>query len=170
MAEECVVAIYDSFAKAREAIQLLENEGFPHEQVSLVTHSLDDEIPRDESIQYGDETERNAAKGAGVGGLLGFLLGTPLLTIGGLGAVLIAGPIAAGLTGAIVGGFLGAMRGWGVHKDHVSRYEEKVSEGDILVIASGDPKQVAEAKTLLQQTDVQEVHLHAESSADAVEP
>jgi hypothetical protein len=170
MSQDCVVAVYESFAKAKEAVQALENSTFPSEQVSFVTHSVTEELPQEDSLQYGDKTERNAARGAGVGGLIGMLLGTPLVTVGGLGAVLIAGPIATGLAGAIVGGLLGAMTGWGVHADHVHRYEKKVSEGALLVVANGDPQQVAEATKVLQQTDADEIHLHAETSADSVSP
>lgn len=168
MSQECVVAIYDSFAKAKDAIQLLDQSDFPSEQVSFVTHSVEDEVPQEDSLEYGDKTERNAARGAGVGGLLGVLLGAPLLTASGV-TVLIAGPIALGLTGVVVGGLLGAMSGWGVHADHVSQYEDKVREGALLVIANGDPQEVAEAQKVLQQTEADEVHLHAETSADTVD-
>lgn len=170
MTNECVVAVYPSFEKARLAIQALDQADYPAEQVSLVTHSVQGEVPRDETLQYGDKTERNAATGAGIGGLVGVLLGSPLLTVGGIGAVLIAGPIAVGLTGALVGGFLGAMSGWGVHTDHVLDYEKKVAEGAILVVVNGNPQQVAEAEGILQEADADELHRHSESSADSVDP
>jgi hypothetical protein len=102
--------------------------------------------------------------------LLGLLLGSPVLAVSGLGAFIIAGPIGLGLAGAIVGGFLGAMSGWGVHEDHIRRYEAKVAQGDRLVIATGDPKMVALAAQTLQQTEPREMHLHAKDSADTVEP
>jgi hypothetical protein len=75
-----------------------------------------------------------------------------------------------GLAGAIVGGFLAALQGWSVHRDHVGDYEKQVAEGSLLVIAHGDPLQVAEAESALQKTQADEVHLHAETSADSVEP
>jgi hypothetical protein len=169
MSEQCVVAVYDSFAKAKMGVQKLEATGYPTNQISLVTRSLTDQVPEREELQYGDETEKSAATGAGLGGLVGLLLGTPLLTIPGIGAMLIAGPIAMGLAGALVGGFLGAMGGWGVHTDHVRGYEQQVAEGKLLVIAHGDPLQVAKAEELLTATEASEVHLHAETSADTVD-
>jgi hypothetical protein len=169
MSAQCVVALYESFDEAKAAIRALEEADYPRGQVSFVTHSVKNEVPKEDALQYGDKTERNAAKGAGVGGLLGLLLGSPLLAVSGVGAVLIAGPIATGLAGAIVGGFLGAMSGWGVHVDHVRRYEKEVAAGSLLVVAQGDPQQVAQAERILQQTDAQEVHLHAETSADSVD-
>lgn len=171
MSEQCVVAVYDSFGKARAGVQALEAIGYPRDQVSLVTRSINDEVPEREreELQYGDETEKKAATGAGLGGLVGLLLGTPLLTIPGIGALLIAGPITMGLAGALVGGFLGALGGWGVHTDHVRGYEQQVAEGALLVIAHGDPLQVAKAEELLRATEVSEVQLHAETSADSVD-
>lgn len=80
-------------------------------------------------LQYGDETERIAAKGAGVGGLVGMLLGTALVT---------------------------TVTGWGIHTDHVRRYEKKIAQGRLLVIANGNPRQVAKAETVLQETDADE--------------
>lgn len=167
---ECVVGIYDRFDKAKDAVQALEDAEYPAERVSLVTQPVDKAVDENEPLQYGDKTERNAATGAGMGGLIGALLGTPLVAIGGVGTLLLAGPIATGIAGAIVGGFLGAMSGWGVHEDNIQRYEQQVADGSLLVIANGDPLQVAEAQQILRQTEAIEVHRHAETSADAVEP
>ena len=169
MTNHCVVAVYESFDDAKQAVQALDNSDFPSEQISLVTHSVPEEVPQVDVLQSGDETEKDATKGVSVGGLLGLLLGTPLLMIPGVGPVLIAGPLAAGLTGAIVGGFLGAMAGWGTHEDHVQQYEQQVKEGKLLVVANGDPKQSAEAKRVLRETNAEDIHLHAATSADAPE-
>lgn len=170
MYHECVVAVYDSWQPAREAVRALEADAYPEEQISLVTHSVTAEVPREDALQYGDETENTAAKGAGIGGLVGALLGAPLLTIPGIGPLLIAGPLATSITGAIVGGFLGAMGGWGIHEDHVRQYEELVRDGKILVVAHGDPEEIATAKRILDETPAEEVHVHTETSADDVSP
>jgi uncharacterized membrane protein len=172
MSQECVVAVYDSFEKAKGGIQALDQAHFPENQVSFVAHNMHSVVPKEqeEALQFGDQTEINAAKGAGLGGLVGILISAPIATIAGVGAVLIAGPIAMGLAGAIVGGFMGAMSGWGVHRDHVRRYENKVAEGSLLVIANGNPREVAEAEKILLESDADEVYMHAETSADTVDP
>lgn len=171
MYEQCVAAVYRTFAQARDAVQALEQSDFPSEHISLVTHSVEEEVPRDEeeALQYGDSTERAAAKGAGAGGLIGLLAAAPLLTIPGIGPLIVAGPIAAGLTGAIVGGLVGAMSGWGVHPDRIKEYEDKLREGCLLVVAGGDPEQVAEAKRVLDETDAEMVHLHTKTGDDSPE-
>jgi len=168
MNNQCVVGVYASFEKAKDAVQVLEKHDFSSDHVSLVTRSVEKEVPEEEVLQRGDRTEEKALRGAGYGGLLGALVATPLLAIPGVGPVLLAGPIAAGMTGAIVGGFLGAMSGWGVPQDRIQQYEHVVQEGNLLVVAYGDPLEVAEAKRLLEGTDCEEVHLHAATSADKV--
>ena len=76
--------------------------------------------------------------------------------------VVIAGPLAA-MTGVVVGGLIGAISGWGVHKDHIAKYEQKIKSGKVLVLAHGsDPQKVAAAEKLLQTTKPDEIHLHAE--------
>ncbi len=169
MSNHCVVAIFDSLREAGEAVHALERSDFPSDQVSLVSHNVSEEVPQEELLQAGDATETDAAKGAGLGGLFGLLVGTPLLTIPAVGPVLIAGPLATGLTGAIVGGFLGAMAGWGVHDDHVKEYEERVKQGKLLVVASGDPQELAEALRILRDLSPEEIRFHAPTSADSPE-
>ena len=59
------------------------------------------------------------------------------------------------------------MGGWGVHENHVSRYQEMVNQGKILIVANGDPQQVALATETLQHTNTEQLHVHAQTSADA---
>lgn len=165
----CVVGVFDDFDQTRAAIQALEASDFPAAQVSLATHRLPGDAPPHDLLNSGDETESQAGRGAGVGALVGLLLGTPLLLVPGLGQVLIAGPLLAGLTGGIVGGLLGSMTGWGVHEDHVKRYEALLREGKFLVIAHGDPREIAVAQQVLQDAPAAEIVLHAPDSADAPE-
>lgn len=173
MSHDCVVAVYDSASQATAAVKSLEQAHYPHDQISLVTRrGPNGGAPVEaESVQLGDRAENQAAKGAGLGGVIGALLAVPIVVAtGGAGAILLAGPVAMGLTGGVVGGLIGAMKGWGIHEDRLREYEALVREGAALVIASGDPEQLARADKLLQETDVREVTLHAKDSGDEVDP
>ncbi|MGE3777537.1 MAG: hypothetical protein AB7F89_10160, partial [Pirellulaceae bacterium] len=141
MARESVVAVFATREQARIALEALDRVGFPLNQVSFVRPHVTDEVPQTQELQYGDNTERNAAAGAGMGGLLGLMASTPILMVAGIGPMVIAGPLGLGLAGAVVGGFLGAMSGWGVHEDHIQQYEKLVSSGNSLVVLEGDPEQ-----------------------------
>lgn len=168
VSQQCVVGVYKTFDEARYAIDSLEAAKYPPAQVSLVTHNVREEAPVEE-LQYGDKAEANATRGAGLGGLVGALLGAPLLTIPGLGVVVAAGPIGTALAGAIVGGLLGGFSGWGIHEDHAREYEVHVQQGDWLVVADGDPGEVAAAQAILEATNAERVDLHARNSSDSPE-
>jgi len=197
--KECVVAVYKTIAEAGDAIQAIDRHGFPLRLVSLVSASLRvkadisgqlghyyDELPAEcprtcqgsaecawsgacipKILQYGDVMERNAAIGASAGGLLGLLAGASFVTVTRGESAVLLGPIIA--TPAIVGAFVGAMFGWGVHSDQLSWYERKVKAGKSLLLVHGNPSEVARAKRVLQVTHPAELHLRAESSADAYE-
>ncbi len=168
---QCVVAVFDEVAAAKAAVMARERSGFAERQVSLVTHAVKEDIPlhQEAELEFGDEGVKNAMKGAGLGGLFGTLIGSPLLLVAGLGAAVIAGPLALAATGAVIGGFLGGMSGWGVHTDHLEEYEERVRAGKVLVIVSGDADNVADAERILTGTEAVEVRTHAETDADSPE-
>jgi hypothetical protein len=52
MAEECVVAMYDTVAQASDALQALTDFGFPYDQVSLVTKTLKLEADVRDAIEF----------------------------------------------------------------------------------------------------------------------
>jgi hypothetical protein len=161
MAEEIVVAVYKDTLKAKSAIDRLIASGFPQQNISLATASLNNEPAAvKKALELGDQAEKDAVVGAGIGAVIGALGGVTVVTLAGVGVV-IAGPLAA-WTGVVVGGLIGAISGWGVHKDHVARYEQKIKSGHVLVLAHGsDPLKVAAAEKLLQTTKPDEIHLHA---------
>jgi outer membrane lipoprotein SlyB len=167
--QECVVGVFDEFEHARDAVLALRQAGYGPEHLSLVAAGVHERPEVQETLRYGDETTKNAAKGAGLGGLAGLLIGGAALTASGLGPIFAAGYIATTLTGAIAGAFLGAMSGWGVHKDHIADYEEKVRQGKKLVIFYGDPLQTAEAERILQRSQAEDVRLHAAAADEGSE-
>jgi outer membrane lipoprotein SlyB len=161
MAEQSVVGVFENTTQARAAIDKLIASGFPNSNISLVTKSLTSEPAAvKKTLEFGDETEKDAAIGAGIGGVIGLLGGATVVSLAGMGVV-IAGPLGA-MTGVVVGGLIGAIRGWSVHKDHIPKYEEKVQAGQVLVIAHhADPLKVANAEKVLQGTPHVSVRLYA---------
>jgi hypothetical protein len=166
---QTVVAVYAALEPARAAVDALRGRGIPAEQISFVARTLQERPELREQINLGDKTEVDAAKGAGLGGLAGLLAGAALAAIPGIGPLLLLGPLAAGLTGAVVGGLIGAMTGWGVPREQAARYEDEVRRGNYLVIVRGDPEQVHRAEEALEATRAQSVRRHAESSDDSPE-
>jgi len=165
MSEQCVVAVYGNVSQAKSAVAALTSEGLPQSMISLATKTLKPEPEVREALESGDESAKDAAIGAGAGSLVGVLTGAVVSSVAGAGVFLLAGPVvaAAGIAGLIVG----AMVGWGVHTDHIHEYDEKIKQGKTLLLAHGDPLEVAKAERVLRQTSPEHLHLHAETSADA---
>lgn len=167
--QDSVVAVYRDFAAAQAGIARLREEGFSDLQISLIGRDPASSPELRHAAESGDQTENNAMNGAGVGGALGALAGATALTMTGIGPVIAAGAMAAGITGAIVGGLLGAFQGWGIHENHLQNYEEMVKNGRCLVAVQGDAADVAKAYGTLNTTDAESVEMHAQTSADSPE-
>jgi uncharacterized membrane protein len=165
---ECVVGVYDSIAKAESAHRALLGGGLTTEHVSLIKRHIDPKSEVAAKLSLGDDSAREAALGGALGGLAGAAGAATLLSITGVGLILLTGPIVT-LTGAIVGAFLGAMRGWGIHDTQIREYEKLVEDGKVLIVVAGDPTEVEKAERLLRETQAAHVRLHARSSTDSPE-
>lgn len=169
MAEACVVAVYDSTDKAESAVHILHRAGYPTDQISLIAATLDGHAEAIGDLAMQDDSLRDAAVGAGLGGVLGVLAGISLMAVTELGIVFLIGPLGGGFVGAVTGGFVGALSGWGVHKTQLARYERCLKKGRVLVIAEGDPQQVAKADRILQETDNEEIRVHEKTDSESKE-
>ncbi len=165
---ECVVAVYASQAEAETAFQILTKAGLGPNHVSIVKRHVDPTSQTAEELSLGDDSLHDAAVGGALGGLAGVVGAATLTSVTGIGLVLMTGPLVA-LTGVIVGAFLGAMRGWGLHDVHIRQYEKLVEEGHVLIAVCGDPEEVERAEKLLRQTKASNISSHGSSSADSPE-
>ena len=161
---ECVVGVFSTPARAREALVSLEDHGWPHERISMIAPGDEGELGALAPTQHTDHTERSAAIGGAAGAALGLLAGSSLFIIPGLGPVLFAGAVASGITGGLVGGLVGAMSGWGIRDDQVRRYEQALKKGKALVVLTGDPPALAEGRAELLASSAEKVEMHAESA------
>lgn len=169
MNEGCVVGVFNDLAHAQEAVHVLDRGDFPTEQVSFISKSLKEHPEILEDIEMGDDAARDAAAGAGLGAIVGVLAGAAVMVVSGLGAVFLAGPIGGAIVGAAAGAFLGGLAGWGVHEGRLRHYEQLVSKGKVLVIAHGDPLQLARADRMLKEVDPVELHLYNKTDSEAAE-
>jgi uncharacterized membrane protein len=167
MVDECVVAVYPTLDKARDAIHRLTEGGFPAPQLSLVTVGLKDDPQVIEDLRLSDDSKYDAALAAGLGSVVGVLTGLSVMALSGLGIVFLVGPIGGGIVGSIVGAYMGALAGWGVHDHQIKHYQRLVEEGNALVIATGDPLQLAHAYRSLKGTGESEIHTYARMGDEA---
>jgi hypothetical protein len=155
-----VVAIYDDFQSANNAVRELVDGGFPRDNISIIASNNEGDYgykgtakdtAGDETVA--DETGTGAGVGAGigaaVGGIGGLLVGLGALTIPGIGPVIAAGPLAVALStltgagvgavaGGVTGGLLGALIGLGIPEQEAEYYAEGVRRGGVLVTVQAD--------------------------------
>jgi hypothetical protein len=166
--DSSVVAIYKSHVEAEAAIKELQKSGFDMKKLSIVgrDYHTDEEV-----IGYynaGDRMKYWGKLGAFWGGFWGLLFGSGLFLIPGIGSVLVGGPLAAWIVGAlenavVVGGLsaLGAgIYSVGIPKDSVLKYETAVKSGKFVVVAHGSAAETNRAREIIERTnpDTSEYH------------
>lgn len=143
-----VVALYDEFEDAQSAVEDLVKDGFDRANISIVAGDRDGiNPPRTAPVVESDDAgAEGAVTGAVVGGIGGAILGITALAIPGIGPVLAAGPLIAGLVGAgvgaAVGGLVGALVDAGLPEQHAGYYAEGVRRGGTLVSVKAEDHEV----------------------------
>lgn len=135
-----IVGVFDTEQEATRAIEGLQRNGVPNDEISVITRDRDElkSISEDTGTMAPEGVATGAATGGVVGGVTGLLAGIGALAIPGIGPILAAGPIVATLTGAAIGagagGLVGGLIGLGIPEDEAKEYEGYVDSGKILVL------------------------------------
>jgi len=166
------VGVFPNYKEAEQAFRELKDSGFPMEKVSVIVRDADqhDNLAeagiKEENI--GNKADEGAATGAVTGGVLGgltgLLVGLGTLAIPGVGPILLAGEVATALAttaagtaiGAAAGGLLGALIGLGIPEERARVYDERVSQGDYLVIITSTEEEIRRAERILGRRGIQE--------------
>jgi hypothetical protein len=111
--------------------------------------------------------------GALWGGLWGLLFGAAFFWVPGVGPLLVAGPLAAWIVGAlegavVVGGLSAIGAGLfsiGIPKDSILKYETAIKTDKYLLVAHGTAAEAAKAKDILGATAPSELNQHTLDAA-----
>lgn len=171
MPKQNVFCIATSEAQAMSIVDSLEAAGFSSSDISALF--ADKTGIRD--IAHTNETKapEKAAAGLGagavLGGTLGWLTSLGALAIPGVGALVAVGPIAAILSGAVlgsaIGGITGALIGMGIPEHEATHYERKVKGGEILIsVLAEDSDETDLAKEIFKQEDAEDIAVTSEST------
>lgn len=139
-----VVGSYDSHSEAIAVIEDLKRQGYSSDDISVISKdSREVEVITEETDSMAaDGAATGAATGGALGGLGGVLAGIGALAIPGIGPIIAAGPIVAGITGAAagagIGGLTGALIGMGLPEEEANRYEQHFNEGKILILVDNN--------------------------------
>lgn len=182
---QTVVGVFTQENDVKTAINELKNLEYDPKKMSLLMK----DIRKTEGVTH---TGVNVAEGAtsgvvtggALGGLTGLLVGLGLITIPGIGAVLIGGPLAASIgltgaaattasaaaTGAVAGGVVGALASLGFPDEEVAQYEEEIKAGGILLAVPTLDDRTDEVRDIMNDAhakDVRQLNLtdHAEHLA-----
>ncbi len=146
---QTITKVYDTYSKARSAVDELETAGIPMSEISVLAN-------RDESETFGEikkTTEVGVGAGAAIGGTAGLLAGLGAVAVPGLGPVMAAGWLASAALGAIAGGATGGIVGSlisaGVPVEDANVYSEAVRRGGTLVSVEAEDHNVAMVQSIL---------------------
>jgi hypothetical protein len=169
-----VFGIYATVGTAEAAVDHLLAKGFSNSAISVLLP--DDETTRafahEKNTKAPEGTTAGATTGGLVGGTLGLLAGIGALAIPGVGPLIAAGPIVAGLAGlgvgGAIGGLLGALVGMGIPEYEAKRYEGAVKGGGTLLSVHCDTSdQVDIAKESLKETGASDISSSSEAGSNA---
>jgi hypothetical protein len=135
-----IVALFESRAAAENAVAELVRAGYSRDDVSIVTR---DSKAGADLPNIGPQTQvgsgADAGTGAAIGGIAGFIGGIVALAIPGIGPIIAAGPLAAGIMGAglgaATGGVIGALKDRGVPENDASQFSEAIRHGRAMLTA-----------------------------------
>ncbi|HSM57410.1 MAG TPA: hypothetical protein VK879_14765 [Candidatus Sulfomarinibacteraceae bacterium] len=150
-----VVALYDELELAERAVNDLVESGYNRESISLLFQDVEGNFVQGEGdeVTVMDDTLEGIAGGGVLGGLAGLVAGLLAMVVPGVGPVLAAGPVAAGLTGAgvgaVAGGLLGALVDTGIEREAATYYAEGIRRGNVLVGVETSARDAEQAESIL---------------------
>ena len=163
-----VIAVYENHSEAENAVKELQRSGFDMKKLSVVGK----DVHTDEHVvgyyNAGDRMKYWGKTGAFWGGLWGLLFGAAFFWLPGVGPLLVAGPLAAWIVGAlegavVVGGLSAVGAGLysiGIPKDTVLKYETAIKTDKFLLVAHGTAAEAAKAQEILSATGPSELDQH----------
>jgi hypothetical protein len=168
---KAVFGIYASPEQAERAVNALIDDGFLSQDVSVLMpdQSSTREFAHHKETKAPEGATAGATAGGVVGGALGVMVGLGALAIPGLGPLLAAGPIVAGLAGlgagGTVGGLIGALAGMGIPEYEARRYEGRVKDGGILLSVHCETAgEILRAREILRDTGAGDIASSTETS------
>jgi hypothetical protein len=158
-----VVGFFSNRQDAESAVAALVDAGVSRDHLGVVSRDYRDagDAPKIGPLHGAGGADTVAGGAAAVGGLAGFVAGLLALASPGIGPILAAGPLAAGLMGAGVGaaagGLIGYLKDMGVSEDEAEYYAEGVRRGGSIVAVrseEGDVSRITDILNDLGATDV----------------
>jgi hypothetical protein len=154
MTHPVVLALFESPGQAVSAARTLRDHGVPHERVSIVARSHEEEgqLARASDASPGSELE-DSLPASRLGELGAHFLSAIALVMPGIGPIVADGPLASGLAeaaGHVAGGIARTLERFGMDGVEAAEWEHRIAAGSILVaahVATGEVLGVRETMT-----------------------
>ena len=166
-----VFGIYRDVSQAERAVDALIAAEFPSASISVLLADTRSTraFATEKETKAPEGTAVGVTTGGVIGGTLGVLAGIGALAIPGVGPLIAAGPIMAGLAGlgvgGAVGGVVGALIGMGIPEYEAKRYAGRVKDGGTLVSVHCDTsEQISRAEHILKGMGGEDVASTGESA------
>ncbi len=163
-----VFGLFKNSKTAGEAVAELKQLDYT-DDISLVAQREGESEP--DTHQIKEDTADGAVAGAAVGGVTGVLAGIiaalTTVTVPGLGALAIGGPllaswgIAGGALGALTGGLVGALVDLGVPEETAKMYVDRIRQGEVLVAVHAEHEKESEVQSKLNAYGAESIIVHA---------
>jgi uncharacterized membrane protein len=158
-----VLALFDQPADVTAAARALHTQGITREQISVIARNHDEEGALSQLLGAtpGAEVE-DSRPAAVVGELSGLVLAAIAFVLPGVGPIVAAGPLSAGLgeaAGHVAGGIASTLAEAGVEAAHARELEAEVERGAILLgvhVQRGTPEPV---RVALSSAGARDVHV-----------
>ncbi len=174
---QTIIGVFSKREEANSAILDLEDKGYNPKDISIIVKGKVEKVGA-----KGGSVASTAVSGATAGGVIvgltGLLIGIGAITIPGIGALFIGGPVASalGLTGAaatavsaattgiLAGGLVGTLVGLGLPEEVAREYEQRLKEGAIvLAVSTGEGAQIDEVRHIFKEYGADQIRTVAQT-------
>lgn len=160
------IGTISSRESAEQGLKALQDTGFSMNKISIIAknstfdnHSSSN-APTEGTVTQVEGAKAGAKAGGTTAGLFALAAGLSALLVPGIGFVLGAESILATLLGSgaitAAGSLIGALQGWFVPEEWAKFYDERVSQGDYLVMVKGTEEELHQAQLILSHHQLQE--------------
>lgn len=147
-----VVGFFSELNQAEKLVRDLKTLGLGGDKINIV--GRDPWAGQGPGFEQVHSRPDSARGGALLGGAAGFLAGVLTLAVPGVGPVVVAGPLFAGLVGsaagAAAGAITGALKQKGIPEDEAEQYAEGVKDGGAVVLVTVEEDRVDDVARAMQ--------------------
>jgi hypothetical protein len=156
MPHPLVLALYASPSAAAAGARAAHDAGVQHNQLSVITRNHDEDTALAAQLDGTPGVELEDSRSAArLGELSGYVLAAIALVLPGIGPIVAAGPLSAGLgeaAGHVAGGVAAALTAAGIDPQRAQVFQNSVQEGAVLIAVHADAGNVSRVRSALDQS------------------